>query len=244
MTTAILIPFRPDNGPRTRAAEHVHDVYARTGWELSMASDVLTGGDAPWCKAQAVRRALQLVVSDVWDPPDVLVISDADCFPVDLDELVHAVETVASGHRIDERGEHVPCEWAMPHRLVRRLSEDATRHLIDDGGAVLGTVCRSPYIGFEGGGCTVISAEAYAQCPLDPRFEGWGNEDEAWGMALRTMFGAPWRGESQLVHLWHPPAKPGHRKNYEPASIELLARYRQASKHGPDAMRALLDEVR
>lgn len=236
VNVAVLVPYQDDGTEeRRRALDYVTRYWTSERPAESMSWTFSVGvqpPDEPWCKARAVKMARsQLAELNLTAPAGVLIVADADCFVPDRSAVVDAV---AAAWRTG---------WAMPHRLVRRLTESSTRRLVDGDGPWNASVCRSPYDGWEGGGMTVVRADVYAACPLDWRFVGWGNEDEAWGMALRCLYGPPARGDAQLVHLWHPPAKPGHRKNYEPAAVELLARYRQAAKAGPQAVRDLIGEA-
>ena len=110
-----------------------------------------------------------------------------------------------------------------------------------DPAAALGGLARKPYLGVEGGGLTVLSRAAYATAPLDPRFAGWGQEDESWGEALRCLLGKRWRGTADLWHLWHPPPA---RLNSHVGSAEgraLHVRYQVAARNRA-AMRRLIAE--
>lgn len=148
---------------------------------------------------------------------DVLVITDADVFTDGLAEAVAAVITGA--------------KWAIPHYLVKRRAEDGTA---ED---------ERPYPGIEGGGIVVLPREALLDCPPDPRFIGWGQEDECWAVALTALYGPPWRGTADLVHYWHPPQERWTRRRGSRESWALRRRYLNA-RHDPDAMRALIGEAR
>lgn len=87
----------------------------------------------------------------------------------------------------------------------------------------------------------VARREALEACPPDPRFRGWGGEDEALGLALRSLHGPEHRGSSDLLHLWHPPAPRPSRQEGNAENMALVMRYRQASKLRPQ-MAALVAE--
>jgi hypothetical protein len=87
----------------------------------------------------------------------------------------------------------------------------------------------------------VLRRDSYLEVPLDPRFLGWGHEDDSWARALVTMLGDPWRGKRPLFHLWHPPQDRRVRYEGRPQSAALFQRYR-AKKGNRTRMRALLDE--
>ena len=88
----------------------------------------------------------------------------------------------------------------------------------------------------------LLSAAAWETCPLDGRFCGWGSEDEAWGWALETLLGPPWRSPALLWHLWHPHAQPGARRAVNPESERLWRAYRRA-RGNPRLMRGVISGV-
>lgn len=144
----------------------------------------------------------------------VLVVADADVW---CDGLEWATAEVYGGS-----------PWAIPHYRVVRLGPDGNR-------------AERPYPGVAGGGLVVLARETYEQCPIDPRFEGWGQEDEAWGHALRTLYGKPRRGLADLTHYWHPPQQRQNRAIGSPEGAALLRRYLAART--PQAIREILQEV-
>ena len=228
MTTAsILIPWMasPD-----RAGAY--------GWVLGRWAqhpdvDLVVGScRGVWCKAEAVANALWRVTTSI------LVVHDADVW---CDGTTEAIEAVRGG-----------APWAVPHRLVHRLTGAASRAVLD--GAPTCTTLpivqhrpgsrARPYGGVPGGGIVVLPTEHYRRVPLDPRFEGWGQEDEAWGLALHAVLGPPARGTAPLYHLWHTPQP---RTNHHIGSRDgqrLLVRYATAARHSPEAVMAIIDEGR
>lgn len=157
---------------------------------------------------------------------DIVVVADADVW---CDGLPEAAEAVRDG-----------AAWAVPHRLVHRLTETATRSLIAGGSP--DEYEQRPYPGVEGGGVIVTRRDTLLEIPLDPRFVGWGQEDVSHGVALRTLLGGCWRGTADLIHLWHPPQERLSRKVGSLQGRALGRRYFDA-RRSPDEMRALLAEV-
>lgn len=185
-------------------------------------------GTGPWCKAQAVEEALQGVTAET------LIVADADVW---CDHLAPAVQAVLDG-----------APWAVPHWHLYRFDPDRTAD------ALAGVDVFDPndrdrlsenrYRGHAGGGIVVLPTATYRQIPLDPRFEGWGGEDDAWALALRTLAGKPWRTlVAPLWHLWHPPQERVTRRHGNDANVELLQQYRNA-RHQPGVMRRLVEEAR
>lgn len=216
MSVAVLVPWRPDGGPRQTVWAWVRQQWARwPDWEI------VTGAppDGPWSKGAAVADALRQTSADV------LVVADADVWSYGIPAAVTAVA--------DSRA-----RWAMPHHLVRRLTEDATRAVLD-GAPLDGQPTQETHPGVAGGGLVVLARDVLEGVPMDPGFEGWGQEDQAWALALTTLAGPMWRGTADLFHLWHPPAP---RRSRAVGSTASLARYRryQAASGQASQMRALV----
>lgn len=215
MSVGIAIPWRtsPDRAPLLSwTIAHLEQWNPRAHIRLGSLA-----ADQPWCKAAAVQDAISAMPSDV----SVYIIHDADVLTAGLDQAVRAVN----------EGPHF---WAVPHRSVYRLKNRETE-------AVLSGYMprmydnryleRKPYIGVEGGGVTVVDRHVWEACPMDARFTGWGQEDEAWGIALRTLFGPPHRSDHPLVHLWHEPQNRMSSAVGSKESRHLFNQYVQASSH-------------
>jgi hypothetical protein len=218
MDLSVLIPFTSDEPWRVRARDYVAGWYAQLGWE------VIEGTcPGPWRKAVAVAAAVSRASGEI------LVVADADCICPGIPAAIEAVEAHGA-------------PWAIPHRMVHRLDEEATQ-AVYSGATAESTPGRAqvPYQGFAGGGIVVLPRTTYLDVPLDPRFEGWGQEDEAWAVALTCLAGRPARLDADLFHLWHPPPARLSRHLGSAASHELLRRYLRAARSRND-MRALLNE--
>ena len=103
-----------------------------------------------------------------------------------------------------------------------------------------GIPSRNPYPGMVGGGIMVIRRDVYEQCPLDPRFLGWGQEDASWGAALTRLHGLQ-RGTGDLWHLWHEPEPRMSFTRGNPASVALAMRYLSAKN--ATEIRAIIGEI-
>ncbi len=215
--TAVLIPWREGCPHREAALKWVVDRWRSAGYE-PVIGECPTG---PWRKASAVAAALARTSASV------LIVADADVW-VDVSEAVAAV------------GDGAP--WAVPHGPVRRLAEEATRAVLAGAPLGDGPLTEPAYRGVEGGGVTVLPRDLYEVSPLDPRFAGWGQEDEAWGIALRAVAGRAWRGSAPLYHLWHPPQNRLSRRWGSRDGMTLYRRYRHAARR-PEEVRFLLAEI-
>lgn len=216
---AVLIPWRQTDCPyRTKALAWVIAKHAQNGWPVVVGWH----NEGPWVKALAIADALTQT------HVEILVIADADVWTEGIPEALRTVRSASA--------------WAIPHRGVIRLSADGTERY-SAGEAWPGLALdENAYLGIEGGGVVVIRRETYEDCPLDPRFTGWGGEDESWGFALRTLHGPPYRAKTPLLHLWHPPQQRATRAKGSEANTQLRKRYARAL-HNPAAMRAITEEA-
>ncbi len=222
MTVAVVIPFQAGCPQRERALGFVAGSYAATHprWEV-VEAPAASAGD--WCKATAINPAIEA------SSAKIIIQADADCWADDLADAVAAVEAGAA--------------WAVPHLLVHRLSEQGTEAVLAGEDWRDQPLAQNPYRGILGGGFVVTRRDVLLAAPLDPRFKGWGGEDEAHADALNALFGPPWRGSADLIHLWHPPQQRMTRRKGSYESWALRCRYRNC-KDDPAAMAALIEESR
>lgn len=228
----VILPWRDGDEHRRRAREWVTSRYLADlpTYRLNFAETPpgqASGGiehyPGPWIKARATMPAIRA------SSADVVVVADADVW---TDDLEPAAVAVADGR----------ATWAIPHRGVHRLSEAGTAALFEGAAWRDQALDERAYLGIEGGGIVVAGRETLLSVPLDPRFEGWGQEDEAWGFALRCMYGPPWRGKGALVHLYHPPPPRLTRARGSIEGWQLRKRYAKA-RTDQSAMGAILTEA-
>ena len=176
--------------------------------------------DDVWSKGATVNPAIAASTADI------VIVADADSFVPD-ENLTAAIATTTTGG------------WAMPYGEVKRLDRPSTAALLANKPG-RPRLERGPYPALPGGGIVIAHRDAWATVRgLDPRFQGWGGEDHALGLAMRILVGDVHRQRCALTHLWHPPA-PANRRP-APATRHLDARYR-AARRDPDAMRTLIGE--
>lgn len=227
--TTVVIPWRPSDEHRQRALDHVLAHYAENHPDYAVVLAELAASE-PWSKGRAVA-------SIDMDPAEIMVIADADVL-VAPQSLRDAVRAISDG-----------AVWAMPHYTVRRLSRESTA-LVYAGADPVGlplstdnTRDAKPYRAIEGGGIVALAHHTYLDVPLDPRFVGWGQEDESWSCALRTLAGAPAKFSADIHHLWHPP-QPRKSRTVGSNEGDALALWYRRAKKKPEAMRALIDEFK
>lgn len=219
-SVAVVVPWRDEPG-RRRQWDWVQGMYRQhhPGWSVIEAG----APQGPWRKGVAVNTAADTITADI------VVVADADVWTTGLHKAVTAVSDGAG--------------WAIPHRLVHRLSQTGTNRLIATGECDLTDLDEPPYQGVEGGGIVVLRADTLRDIPIDERFEGWGQEDMSWAIALHYLTGRATRFTADLLHLWHPPQPRDNRKIGSLRSHALWRAYTKA-RHDPDQMRALLKDGR
>lgn len=141
--------------------------------------------------------------------------------------------------------------WAVPHARVHRLSQQSTERVLGGeewtpGAMPLSTDNshdRRPHRASPTGLIVAMRSDILDAVPPDRRFVGWGQEDEAWRLALETLVGPAWRGTAQAMHLWHPPQSRQSRTSGNTAGVKLKRRYQRAARD-PAAMLELIEEGR
>jgi hypothetical protein len=216
----VVIPWSANNGPeRRRALRWIVKQYER--WHPDWSIDIRTGDEGEWRKGAIVNAG----IADA--PPGVVIVADADCWTTGLARSVMAVTCGAA-------------EWAIPHFNVYRLSPKGTEVLIASGVFKAEDAARK-YEGLAGGGFVVAERQTLLDVPMDERFVGWGQEDESWGFALRTLAGSPERGQANLLHLWHPSPERQDRRVGNPDGWRLMKSYGMLAKaNDADGMKELV----
>lgn len=221
MTVAVVVPFRGGEAHRDRNWAWLHERWEGLGLEVIEGT---TGVDG-FSRTQAILDARAR--TDV----DVLVVADADVWCEDLG--------VAAAQRAG---------WSVPG-MLHRLSPASTDQVLageDWRGLPLSTDNRQdakPYQVHAAGTFLTVTAEAFDLAPPDPRFVGWGQEDDAWAAALQTLVGPPARTGADVVHLWHPPEPRSSRVTGNRANKALARRYHNA-RRSTALMHTLIAEAR
>lgn len=223
MTVSVVVPWRPGCEHREASWEWVQARYREDHpeWELVTG----TCADGPFNRAEAIIDGAGK------SSGDVLVVADSDVY-TDPQPAIDHLDT-----------------WAIPHLLLHRLSAESTAKVLAGAawhGLPLSTDNRQdskPYRGHATGTLVVLRRDVLFDVPPDVRFVGWGHEDDAWSAALNTLVGPPWRGDADLVHLWHPAQPRVSRTLGNPQSKALWRRY-AAARRNPERMRRLINEAK
>ncbi len=223
---SVLVPFFRDSEHRDRLLWWFAFHVARTlpGAETIVGLD--PGPGPGFSRAAAVNDAAGRATRDVF------LICDCD--------LVFPAEGVA-------RALTSGAPWMIPYTICSGLSQADTAEVLDGAHDPARLDDLAPVSVREGtiGGMCLVPREAFARVGgMDPRFRGWGCEDNAFYMAMGTLVGEPARLPCTIHHLWHPDGRPASAQaGLYIQNRALYARYLAA--HGdPGAMSAILDEWR
>lgn len=216
----VLIPYRAGGDEwREKAWAYVSNWWAKQFPTFEVI--ICSPGDGPWSKGAALANGAEIAQGRT------LVIADADSFVYEPATLATEIGLVHDRHQ----------RWSMPHRYVHRVTQEATASIYETGVVNVNNVAYPVYGGCEGGGIVILRRDAWdAVGGIDPRFEGWGGEDKAFGWMLRDLIGAPHRGNCRLVHLWH--TVQGPRRSLSRPTMTLLSQYQRARRNAPK-LRAL-----
>lgn len=221
----VVIPFASKGCEhRIAALDWVSGQYRvhHPDWQVMVIEDT-NGG--PWSKGDLVNKGIKMA------PEGIVIVADADVW---TDGLPSAAMAVTCG----------AAEWVVPHSKVWRLVEESTAAVLN-GAGWRGQRTLRPYAPLSGGGIVVAERQTLLDVPMDPRFIGWGQEDESWGFALKTLAGDPWRGQADLLHLWHPTPERQDRRVGNMEGWRLMKRYGKLAKaHDAEGMRRLISQCR
>lgn len=222
----VLVPYRAVDTHRDAAWQVAREHLERLGWPI-VAADV----PGEWNRAAAINAAAR--EAGEWD---VAVIADADTVhdPQDLRQAVDDAIRYGAGV--------VP--WATRWKLSATGTErfrrfgptgfSRSRDLdLSDPTRPRGVKARSR------GGTVVVSRAAWdAVGGFDEGFDGWGNEDRAFRVAIATLAPGGLREiRGVIFHLWHP--RDGQ---VSAPNRERWERYAEA-EGDPGAMRRVLHEA-
>lgn len=221
-SVSVIVPWRDDRSTyRRRAWKWLRNRFADRypEWQVVAASDGLEG---PFSRNRAIHNA----IPDTYG--DIVVVSDADCWAPDLEDTVEMVR----------QGE----PWATPSDWVHRLTASETRRVLagEEPDPTMDTY-EVPYRNVPAGGIVVMSRETLLSVPPDPRFVGWGSEDQAWTLALTTLVGPPWSAGGICYAFFHKPQERLSRVLGSFESDALLQRYRDLRGQS-GRMRRLVEE--
>lgn len=167
MTLAVLIPYRPDNEQRELIRATTERLWWDRGYEPIYCDD---GLDGPlFSFSRAVNRARKLTDADC------LLVYNVDALPLPAEAVEHIHARLAYG-----------TPWSVLFEGQQRFTEAQTERILAgdlDVGPAAGQICpgREALYG--------IRADVFdALRGMDERFVGWGHEDFAFHLVLKTAY--------------------------------------------------------
>lgn len=174
-----------------------------------------------WSKGAAANHAIDS------SQADVIILADADSWAPPRSVTRGAIEAATQ------------TGWAVPFTVVGRIGKTETALILAGERIPRPALEQRPRRALPGGGIVIARRDVWQKVRgVDPRFTGWGGEDQALGAALHTLAGKPWQPPSAtLWHLWHP----SNARRPNQTTRALWSRYR-AAKGRPEAMTAIIEE--
>jgi hypothetical protein len=244
---SMLVPFRDDGEHRSVVWNWLRRYWRATFPE----AEIIQGTDhgTPFSKAVAVNHAASLARGRTF------VVIDADAY-------LPAAVLKGCANDIDLALSKKQREWFIPYNELFRLSEAYTMDLLETSPTTpiplpppMSDVEVMPpgasgYGHTYGAMCQVMPREAFGLVHgMDPRFRGWGGEDQSFLRALDTLYTQHKVVPGDIAHFWH--ARIGRvdsgmtrrwiGQSWSAANSRLSQRYAQAVAE-PSAMRGLANE--
>jgi hypothetical protein len=204
MKLSVLIPYRPDSEHRARLYEATRAMWEKTGIEVIYASD---GGSGLFSYARAINAARRQATGD-W-----FLSYSVDALPPSKGLLGFLAEMLKSR------------PWAACMLGQNRFNHHQTELILR------GEPPRSKHVGPPAGGIAygpeailAVRADVWdSMRGYDEGFVGWGPEDKAWHLALKTIFPSGWDlpTDEFFRTLWHPPVS----RSMLPQNMELFREY-------------------
>ena len=259
---SILVPCTISSFDKQRAENWR---WLEAYWKSNLPdSEVVVGVDkrgTPFSKSVAVNDAVRKSTGDI------LVIIDADSY-LAVPSVLRCAREIRMA---EERGWKL---WYVPYRNLYRLTEQASRVILDSDPESPPPFPHAPpesdimntalYQGtpvsrighWYGAMAQIMSREAFETVGgWDERMRGWGGEDHAAMVAMDTLYAPHKSLPDTIAHIWHPVMHPenvddraGKRRlwnNQEATKTnDALSGRYYWSKGNPERMRRLVDEFR
>jgi predicted glycosyltransferase involved in capsule biosynthesis len=213
LDVSIIIPFQTDHGIRADEFEWIKKYYSRVMPEAELCFGIINGKELN--KSKAVNLAAKKATKEV------LVIADADVI-YDPEIIVKSISLLNKAACVVPFTEVYNIERTATERLLKTEPKWPIDVKFEE------STKKSIYPGFAGK-LIVISKEIFEKVGgFDERFIGWGGEDDAFSLAVKTICGKLVNIKGEIYHLWHPVSNyysnPHGKENHA-----LVTRYFRAS---------------
>jgi predicted glycosyltransferase involved in capsule biosynthesis len=214
---SLLIPFR-SNGERSAQFDWLQEKWNFLGSDFEIIVSEDDGLD-PYSKTIAINNAYKKSTAEI------LAMVDADVW-LDPQILLDAAAFITSN----------PNSWIRPCTDVYRIKKTKTKEIISGDPSfsfpeITQKDCERVSVAV--GGVFVFSKKQFETLGgMDPRFRGWGGEDNAWTIIMNKKFSYSQRWNKNLYHLWHPREKDSNGRvisfGQTTDNLELVSEYRVA----------------
>jgi predicted glycosyltransferase involved in capsule biosynthesis len=221
---SILIPYKPDKGPRDAAFKWVKSFYEHT----MPNAEVCVGN----CERTLFSRSGAINEAAKKASRSIFVISDADFF-YNPNIILKGMELL---------NEHA---WIIPYNQIHYLNSGSTDKVFQTKSTwPLNLKLESNLVKMDKvGGLNIIPRKYFEEVRgFDERFLGWGLEDFAFANSVNTICGNYARIDAEVFHLWHPRQNENNNPNYNTSKL-LFYRYHQATGD-KEKMKRLVNEKR
>lgn len=221
---SVLIPYRPDGGPRDEIFAWLLARYEK----LLPEAEICIGenGDEPFSRSKARNDAYRKATGRYF------LVADADTL-FHRSQIEHALDCV-KGTRA----------WMLPYKWYYNLSYEYTTEVLKSAPDVTIPEPNNPsqweHRIESWAGLLVMPRMAYEEVGgYDERFVGWGYEDNSFQLALDAIWGPFQRmDDGYCLHLWHPPGLGFSSPNIAQSRF-LWNQYRSAAGR-PDRMKTVV----
>lgn len=222
MSISFIIPFRPKDKVRLNNFNYVKAYIEKTfpGCELIVADSPF----ASFNRGAAINEGVKQSTGDI------LVFHDADML-ITRDQLDGAITHLHS----------LVCSYAVPFSSVHYISKEETARVLsgDKIPFIDELDLERKYEAPSRGGINVLFRDKFI--PFDTRFCGWGFEDSAFAVCMKTYYGAIKHVFSPALHLYHIDECDSNSLEYK-KNAELCRRY-EALEGKPEKLRRLINEL-
>jgi glycosyltransferase involved in cell wall biosynthesis len=184
---SVLIPYKPDGGPRDEAFKWVKDFYkiALPGAEICVG----TTNDPLFNRSKAINLAAKQAKGDVF----IIIDGDIIFDPAIIEDSLRHIDNHS---------------YVFPFKYVKNIAKETTSRLLAANPTwPLNEEILNYDLSTRGrlGKVNIIKRENFEFVGgFDERFQGWGGEDIAFNCAVTTLCGRAKRLKHAVYHLWHP----------------------------------------
>lgn len=222
---SILVPYKSDNGIRDKNWAWIEKRYT----SLMPNAEICMGESTTelFSRSDAINNAARKATRDIF------IIADSD-ITFDIEQIQLGLSMLSKYKFVVPFSHIIRLDSSLTNKLISypsniSLSSIDTNNCKKDTG--------TPY--YLVGGIGIIEKSTFFQCGgFDPRFQGWGGEDDAFSYVIKHLYGEFGRPtDNNMYHLFHP--QEPINKYYLRRNIGILNREYIRSKRIPSLINYL-----